>query len=97
MSSFSFLILLTYISIGTYYCLCFCVQLDACIGAKLSSLSSLLSFTSAKILISLAISQLLYLLLGWNLENVRRHNLLHAMWLRRFQLAMLLGVGLPHS
>jgi hypothetical protein len=63
MFSFSFLFLVTYISIETHYCLCFRVQLDVCMGAKLSSLSFLLSSTSAKILISLAISQLLYLFL----------------------------------
>jgi hypothetical protein len=45
------------------YALCFRAQLDTRIRAKLSSLSSLLSSTSAKILTSLAISLLLHLLL----------------------------------
>jgi hypothetical protein len=54
MSSLSFLFLLTYIYIGTYYCLCFRVQFGACMEVELSSLFFLLSFTPEKnILISL--------------------------------------------
>jgi hypothetical protein len=54
----SFLLLLTYNVIWAHRYLCFHAQLGARIRAKLSSLSS----TSAKMLTSLAINPLLYLL-----------------------------------
>jgi hypothetical protein len=60
--TFSFLFLLTYTFVWTHICLWFRVQLVACMRTKLSSLSSFLSSTSVKILTSLAISSLLYLL-----------------------------------
>ena len=62
--TFSFLLFLIYIFIWTHKCLCFRAKLGARTRANLSSLSSLLSSTSAKMLTSLALSPLLYLLLG---------------------------------
>jgi hypothetical protein len=60
--TFSFLFLLIYTFIWAHICLWFRAQLIACMRAKVSSLSSHLSSTSAKMLTSLAISPLLYLL-----------------------------------
>ena len=61
--TFSFLLFLTCIFICAHKCICFRAKLGARTRAKLSSLSSLLSFTSVKILTSLAFNLLLYLLL----------------------------------
>ena len=59
---FFFLLFLTYTFVWAQKCPCFRAKLGARTRAKLSSLSSLLSSTAAKMLTSLALSPLLYLL-----------------------------------
>ena len=78
---FLFLLFLTYTSIWAHKYLCFRAKIVARTKAKLSSLTSLLSSTSAKLLTSLALRSLLYLLLApGHLSN--QHRFLNRLGLR---------------